>query len=478
MRISKGVLDSVTVNCMLLDSGEDMVVFMSCDTVLFKDNVLDLIRRKTAEICPEVPSKNIILNATHTHTSPSHYPEKDEIFAPHDGIEIASSDEYADFMTTEAAKAIKEAYDNRAEGGIAYGYGYAVVGQSRRMLFLDDVSQRPGSDNNSSFTINGRVRKGAETNDDYFSGYEAGADHFLNIMFSFDKNEKLTGAIINVPCPSQSSEMEYYISADYWHNVRETLKAKYGNITIVSQCAAAGDLAPRIGHYQKARDRRYRLKYSDVKMDNRLDCPHDMYDRYDNAERICEGFDEVLSWAEKDILTEVPIKSSIKQTALSKRIITDEEYAHCVKNLKPLMEENFADTGDKQEDFKNNSMLIIKRVRFQNVIDRYEKQKTSDKLSVELCTVRVGDIAFATNPFELFMDYQHRIQGRSPFIQTFVVQLCAQPGNLGFINSYLPTERAAEGLGYGAEMFSCTVSPQGGQELVDTTIKMLNEIKD
>mgnify|MGYP003311912892 CR=1 FL=1 len=28
-------------------------------------------------------------------------------------------------------------------------------------------------------------------------------------MFTFDKDEKLTGAIVNIPCPSQNMEMEY-----------------------------------------------------------------------------------------------------------------------------------------------------------------------------------------------------------------------------------------------------------------------------
>ena len=43
---------------------------------------------------------------------------------------------------------------------------------------------------------------------------------------------------------------------------------------------------------------------------------------------------------------------------------------------------------------------------------------------------------FATNPFELFLDYGMRIKGRSPALQTFVLQLTTP------WCGYLPTERA------------------------------------
>ncbi len=93
---------------------------------------------------------------------------------------------------------------------------------------------------------------------------------------------------------------------------------------------------------------------------------------------------------------------------------------------------------------------------------------------MELHVLKLGDIAFATNRFELYVDYQHRIQARSPFEQTFIVQLAGQPGAEG--GSYLATERAVKNKGYGAILSSNLVSPAGGQELVDETVAVLNEI--
>ena len=72
----------------------------------------------------------------------------------------------------------------------------------------------------------------------------------------------------------------------------------------------------------------------------------------------------------------------------------------------------------------------------------------------------------------------HRIQGRSPFIQTFIVQLVtdSKSADRG-VGSYLATARGEKNKGYGATPYSCMVSPAGGQQLVDHTVQMLKEIK-
>ena len=94
---------------------------------------------------------------------------------------------------------------------------------------------------------------------------------------------------------------------------------------------------------------------------------------------------------------------------------------------------------------------------------------------MELHTIRVGDVAFASNPFELYTDYQHRIQARSPFVQTFIVQLCSTPKG-EFRAGYLATERAVANVGYSAAIYDNQVSPAGGQTLVEETLADLNRI--
>ena len=74
----------------------------------------------------------------------------------------------------------------------------------------------------------------------------------------------------------------------------------------------------------------------------------------------------------------------------------------------------------------------------QRVVERYLQQEagTAVPYQMELHVLRLGDIAIATNPFELFTDYGIQMKARSKALQTFVIQLAGS-------GSYLPTDRAS-----------------------------------
>ena len=89
-------------------------------------------------------------------------------------------------------------------------------------------------------------------------------------------------------------------------------------------------------------------------------------------------------------------------------------------------------------------------------------------VAVELHVLRLGDVAIATNPFELFLDYGIQIKGRSKAVLTFLSQLtCDHHG-------YLPTRRAVAGGDYSA--MNHTVGPRGGRVLVDESVQAINSL--
>jgi hypothetical protein len=106
-------------------------------------------------------------------------------------------------------------------------------------------------------------------------------------------------------------------------------------------------------------------------------------------------------------------------------------------------------------------------------LERYEKQMEDPVIHTVVHAVRVGEIAFASNRFEMYQDYMHRIQARSPFMQTFVVQLASFEGG-----TYLPTERGVKNKGYSASIACNVVGFEGGQQLVEGTLRMLGELAD
>ena len=102
------------------------------------------------------------------------------------------------------------------------------------------------------------------------------------------------------------------------------------------------------------------------------------------------------------------------------------------------------------------------------IAQRYDYQKTTSTVPAEVHVVRLGSVAFASDPFELFLDFANIIRAHSPARQTFLIQLANDA--LG----YLPTEKAEKGGHYSAYVSSGLVGHEGGYVLAYNT---LDEIK-
>ncbi|MBR2616020.1 MAG: hypothetical protein IKC69_05025 [Clostridia bacterium] len=476
MRISRGVMDPLTVTALVLESDGEPTVFVSGDMIDCRNRILDEMRSRVKEAIPGICPEKIILNATHTHTAATHVGGigaisfSDGESLPHEGVEIGSSDAYRDFLVSRMVEAVLEAYERRAPGGISYGYGFAVVSFNRRVVYFDDLSERPDAVKDSTHGVNGHAKMYGSTADPMFSHYETGGNPFVNLLFTFDESDRLTGAVINVPCPAQASEKEHYLSADYWHDVRLAVRERYGDIFILPQCAASGDLSPRQLHYRRARDRRYRLKYGDL--ETLAENKTEIANRKEIAERVAWCFADVYDWAKKEIEHEPVLRHLVTTVHLPKRRVSREDYENALLALEKEKAQPFRDDGTPEENLRYNSGLMSKRGRYQKVIRRFEEQETAPTLPMELHAVQVGDVAFATNRFEIFMDYEQRTQARSPFVQTFVVQLVAQPESDS--GSYLPTERGLWGKGFGASLYDNLVTPEAGQIIVEETLELLH----
>ena len=490
LRVSAGQYTPVLASALAVSNEKDAVIFVSVDMVVFSAEELKSVHRILKKEVPEIPVEKIILNSTHTHSGPSYVNSKADYLKE---VGVMPSSKVLAFLSRQVADAVKEAWASRAPGSIAYGYGFATTGHSRRSVYQKDIGKLRGAV--SGLTVNGHAVMYGKTNDELFDGFEAGTNAFINLLYTFDKKDRLTGAVINVPCPAQTNEHAWMLHAGFWHHVREKLEVKYGKIGVICQSAAAGDLSPRPLLYLAAEHRRFRLKYKD-KIDAYLKNPmitpfsdqctpkerrdlaeHDLVDflrAEDIAVRIAAAFDEVLSWAGQEKFSNPVLQHEVRTVELSRRqfpeaLVEEEKCKH-----EEVMKLPFKTDGTKWERLIENSRLSARRRRIGGVLSRWENQEKEPALTTVIHAVRLGNIAFATNRFELFMDYQHRIQARSPFEQTFIVQLVTDPWGAG---SYLATEKAVRNKGYSASPYCNLVSPKGGQELVEETLKILEDIK-
>ena len=426
-RVSKGVESPVTANALALESRNgdqslDMAILVSCDLVSIDAAVLDQTRRLVKDRLSDLDVGKIVVNATHTHTAPVMREGDYEI--PKDGVMQPA--EYLEFLSSRIADAVVVAWKSRKPGRAGWGLGHAVVGQNRRSVYAD-----------------GRAVMYGPTDKPDFRNIEGPEDHGVEGLFFWDDDGKLIATAVNVACPSQEVEGLSVVNADFWHQVRESLRAKHGkDLLVLGWPGAAGDQSPHLMYRKKAEERMRTLRGL-----SRLD---------ELARRIVAAWEEAYEGAQKEQHADAALTHKVATIKLPVRAVTDAEAAEARSKVETL-----------SKDPANQRIVVWE----QAVVDRFERQKagTVEPFSMELHVIRLGDVAIATNVFELFTDYGIQIKARSPALQTFVIQL-AGPG------SYLPTERAQRGGGYSAIVESNRVGPEGGQALVEETLKLINTL--
>jgi hypothetical protein len=457
MRIARAVKDPVTVTALAVSlegvkDVESSFIWVSCDTATIPDSVLEMSRSKLGKLAKDFPVKNLILNATHTHTAP----ESGGSQHPPVPKGVMKSEEYAEFFTDKVAESASEAWKNRKHGFISWGMGYAQIGHGRRAVYFDDLSKRPDFKEYSGMKTEKNVRMYGDTSDDKFDCIEGYADNSTHFLFTFDGRKKLTGAVINIVCTAQETEQLSEISSDFWHEARTVLRKQYGGkLFVLPQSSAAGGLSPHLMFNKKAGQRMLELKKISL--------------RQEIANRIKAAFDDVFSWASKDMKDRVPVKHISETIELPRRVITEEEYLKVKKGFFELEKTPPSKAPDEKERMIENSVVFLRKGRCKRVLQSYEEQKKNRNCKMELHVIRLDDIAFTSNTYELFIDYGIRIQARSPAVQTLVVQLCGK-------GSYLPTKLAEQGESYSACVYCSEVGSEGGDVLVNETIKRINAL--
>jgi hypothetical protein len=172
--------------------------------------------------------------------------------------------------------------------------------------------------------------------------------------------------------------------------------------------------------------------------------------------RISRAVMETLDIAQSDIRRDVPFAHTVENLALPPRIILPKERDEAAKNV-----DTYSATENPTEVIRN----LLRREK--ETIKRFDEADKQPPFEMELHVLRIGDIAIATNPFELFLDYGIQMKARSPALQTFLIQLSCGSGG------YLPTPKAIEGGSYSAVPASNKVGPEGGQMLVDRTLEAI-----
>jgi hypothetical protein len=422
-RVADEAMDPLTLTALAIESEEagDCAVLVSCDLAFVSDGLLRAARERVADLLPDLPPEKIIACGTHTHTS---MVVEEGFYERPDG-DVMSPAECEALVADRMAVAIAEAWQERKPRALGRAFGHAVVGHNRYAVYADGRAQMYGNTDTEDFAGIG--------------GYE---DHSLDMLFTWDPDGNLAGVAPAIPCPSQVDEGLEVWSADYWHEVREELRRRLGqDLPVLALCSAAGDQSP---HF---------LVYGEEEAEMRS--RRGLTERQEIARRVGDAVESALRCSGPVLDREPEMEHTICRLELSPLRITPEDREWAIAEYERCMEQ-----GNEKGWWPE---------RLQEVLE-HSAGEDREPVEVEVHVLRLGEMAIATNPFEMFLDYGLQIKARSPAAQTLTVQLTCGRG------MYLPTEAALDRGGYGAMPVVCEVGPEGGRTLVRETLSAIRTL--
>ncbi len=464
-RISEYVETPLTATALAIVAGDEQCVMVSGDLTSASRNLLNDIRKKLDDEgdLDGLDTSKIIFGATHTHTSVSYVGRSDyrsiDTLRSHlpEGVEyeavvntaaegVQTPEEGRAMLVERVAEVIREAWKNRKPGYIANGFGRAVVGHNRRACYDDGSAKMWGDTNNACFTT-----------------LEAGTDTGIEMLFTYDENKKITGALLNVSCPSQVLEHRSFVSSDYWGKVKMYLRDRLGeDFYVYGMCSAAGDQCPRDlirwvePHVPILDPNIERLNVLPRTADPSM---FEIEGTYKIGKRIGR---EVMDAIEDvtELIGDADFKHKVLLLDLPYRRVTMGEANEAKDRLQRYL------AGKTKVNFADKANTLFEC----GILARYQLQQSQNLVNIEVHVMKLGNIAFATNPFELFLEYGSLIRARSKANQTFLSQLtCGAYG-------YLPTKHAEDGGHYSAFVGSGCVGHDGGDLYVRTVLNEINEM--
>ncbi len=470
-RISQYVEKPLTATVMVVEKDGEHVVFVSCDLVHITAALLEAVRAELSKNTVGLDPNKVIISAIHTHTGPGFAPGNAsarsfmdlrlmlgqfmrpgqkyvEAVSMEPNPEVATAGEVFDLLVERITHAVLDAWNKKAPGSFSNAFGRAAVGMCRRAAYNDGSAQMWG-----------------DTNTAVFEALEGGNDSGIELMYIFDENKKLTGIVANLACPAQCVQHRLFVSPDFWGEVKVLLRKHFGEeIFLLPQCSAAGDQCP-------VDLVRWVEPYSDI---NDPNCK-----RNNPPKRKADPsmFDlEGMRKAGKRVAREI---IDVWEEGLDEPQ-TDPVFEHRVINMQlPLRRATLTDVNNAKKAIRDYFQTVQGDVDYNDVanlqvhlgiLTRFEQQEKKDIEDTEVHIIRLGTIAIASNPFELFLDYGNQIKARSDAEQTFLIQLAN--GTQG----YLPTAKAESGGHYSAFISSGHVGHVGGEQLVRETLQNIRQM--
>ena len=287
---------------------------------------------------------------------------------------------------------------------------------------------------------------------------EGPEDNELQVLLAEGADGQALGGLVNFACHTTVMGAEPVYSADYAGMLTEALAARHGGIFGFLQ-GAAGNLSA----YDRSREGPIR----------------ELGPEYNRkmGQALADKADEAL--AAGRYLADERVRTAREVLHIPQRRPTREQ----VELAKWYLEEAPEDI-DQQEftrrihghdyTFYDNSATVQEWFARETIgMWEWQRRVGTRKLieDVEIQAIAVGDVAFVGYPAEYFTEFGLKTKAKSPFAETFVVELAN-----GW-HGYVPTQEAFAHGGYEPRLgYQSRLVPEAGDRMCDTALSLLAQV--
>ena len=423
------VNDELHNRCLVLDDGENRLVFVVVDNISIRRNVLDEAKRIIEEET-SIPTSNILISAIHTHSSVSASGVGAKRSAYID--ECKDFDEYQQFLIRRIADVVRIAINNLEPAKIGWGVGSVPEHVFVRRWILKEPAINPYGEYDKVQFNPGRANRNKLCP-------ESEPDPEVSFISVRSKDERPIALLANYSLHYVGGVPRDHISADYFavfaDRIQELLNADRqhppfvgimsngtsGNVNNINYAAEAERHAP----YEKIR-----IVADDVARE---------------VLRV-EGGIKYSEWVPLDAFSD---ELTLKVRKPDKKLI---ERSKAVLNRSDDVEP----IHRLEKSFATRILRLL---------------EWPDEVSVVIQTFSIGDLAVAAIPFEVFSDTGMELKAKSPFETTFTIELAN--GSYG----YLPIPECYERGGYETWWGVSRMEQRAATKITDKLLEQFEELK-
>ncbi|NMC37129.1 MAG: hypothetical protein GYA41_02265 [Bacteroidales bacterium] len=381
---SRGVHDDLFCSIIILKDDNKKICFLGFDLIGLEYSTCNEIRTRISE-CTDIPSSNVMIWATHTHSGP------DTGMRMYQGNENAVAS-YLGGLVEKVAEKVKD-LNNFEEVRLKAG----------KILIPDLSFNRRLVKNNGSVVMNFE-----SFSPEQITGTTGPVDQELIALSLWDNAGRLYAILVNFSLhPAILVGQEWLISRDFIHYLDKTLIENYGkDVVMLYANGAEGN----INH----------LNYHD----------RDQMRNFAEAERVGKKLGD---YVEKAIRTSVALHGKIKyafsKASIPFRSITKEE----IEWARMVIERDRNISEDMFDGIPDKTYARM-------ILEMTEREET--ECDIFLQGMAIHNFAIVTFPGEVYAEFGLKVKELSPYTYTMIIGLAN--GQAG----YIPDSKAFEQGGY------------------------------